>query len=92
MLGEPGAFFGVSAVWEETNFMDAGHDLDEARVLNHMMGFGPDAELSKAAIRRSLVSVKKKDPYHRIEEDFDYAEFSTPHVRRAATRWVHYQN
>ncbi|KAK8743475.1 hypothetical protein OTU49_001098 [Cherax quadricarinatus] len=37
MLGEAGAFFAVSAIWEETHHMDAGHELDAARVLHHML-------------------------------------------------------
>ncbi|KAK4320554.1 hypothetical protein Pmani_008591 [Petrolisthes manimaculis] len=35
--GEPGSFFGTSAVWEETFLMDAGHDLDAPRILHQMM-------------------------------------------------------
>lgn len=38
MLGEKGAFFAASAIWEETFLMDAGHNLDEARVLHQMLG------------------------------------------------------
>ncbi|XP_069981512.1 CD109 antigen [Penaeus vannamei] len=37
MLGETGAFFGISAVWEETHRMDSGHELDKFRVLHYMM-------------------------------------------------------
>ncbi|KAB7501149.1 Antigen, partial [Armadillidium nasatum] len=39
MLGEAGAFFGTSAIWEETHLMDSDHDFNEARILNHMLGF-----------------------------------------------------
>ncbi|KAG7158739.1 C-type lectin-like 8, partial [Homarus americanus] len=37
MLGETGAFFAVSSVWEETHHMDTGHELDASRVLHHML-------------------------------------------------------
>lgn len=39
MLGETGATFSTSAIWEETHMMDAGNDFDAARILHHMMGF-----------------------------------------------------
>nr|XP_045602144.1 CD109 antigen-like [Procambarus clarkii] len=54
MLGEPGAFFAVSAVWEETYRMDAGHDLDAARVLYHMLDLEKNDTMHE---RRSNVSV-----------------------------------
>ncbi|KAF2360648.1 Alpha-macroglobulin receptor-binding [Trinorchestia longiramus] len=84
MLGEKGSFFGVSALWEETNFMNAGHDLDKARVLNHMMGLGEDIRISKESTEVYL-SVKKPSN-HRIRDDYDYADIAKPHIRRAATR------
>lgn len=87
MLGEIGSFFGVSSLWEETNFLDAGHDLDEARVLHRMMGLGEDARISEESIMQAFTPVRKPI-YHRIKEDFPYADFPSPHVRRAATRFV----
>ncbi|XP_069194402.1 CD109 antigen isoform X2 [Procambarus clarkii] len=54
MLGEPGAFFAVSAVWEETHRMDAGHELDAARVLYHMLDLEKNDTMHE---RRANVSV-----------------------------------
>ena len=38
--GEIGAVFCSTSDWEEVGRMDAGHDIDKARVLHHMMGHG----------------------------------------------------
>ncbi|XP_047740620.1 CD109 antigen [Hyalella azteca] len=84
MLGEIGSFFGVSSLWEETNFLDAGHDLDESRVLHRMMGLGEDAILSEKSSRARLSQPRPKN--HRVQDDFPYADAPKPHIRRAATR------
>ena len=86
MLGEPGAFFGTTSIWEETNFLDAGNDFDHSRVLHHMMDLGEDAILSRESIEKAKRKSIKRKINHRVQDDYDYAEFSIPHVRRAATR------
>ncbi|XP_076035144.1 CD109 antigen-like [Oratosquilla oratoria] len=40
MLGEAGAYFGVSAAWEEIHRMQAGHELTPTHVLLSMMDWG----------------------------------------------------
>ena len=55
MLGESGAFFGISSMWEETHLMDAGHELDPARILTEMMRL--DQLQDVVAMRRSNISV-----------------------------------
>lgn len=65
MLGETGAFFGISAVWEETHRMDSGHELNKFRVLHYMM----DLERNDTSF-------------------LDIRNYSIPHIRRAATRYV----
>lgn len=55
MLGEGGAFFAISSMWEETHLMDAGHELDPARILTEMMKL--DRLQDNLAMRRTNTSV-----------------------------------
>ncbi|XP_045132663.1 CD109 antigen-like [Portunus trituberculatus] len=55
MLGEGGAFFAVSSMWEETHLMDAGHELDRPRILTEMMRL--DQLQDVMAMRRANTSV-----------------------------------
>lgn len=55
MQGEGGAFFAVSSMWEETNLMDAGHELDHTRILTEMMSLDRMKDVLK--MRRTNTSV-----------------------------------
>ena len=70
-MGETGAFFAASTIWEETYLMDAGNAINKARVLHHMMGFEQDSRLFRNFTR---------------EEYTDIQYGAIPNIRRAGTR------
>ncbi|KAK8743670.1 hypothetical protein OTU49_001200, partial [Cherax quadricarinatus] len=59
MIGEIGAFFAVSSVWEETHHMDAGHELDAARVLYHMLNLEKNDTLYEGSSNISVPHVRR---------------------------------
>ncbi|XP_050702984.1 LOW QUALITY PROTEIN: CD109 antigen-like [Eriocheir sinensis] len=75
MLGEGGAFFAVSSMWEETHLMDAGHELDPARILTEMMRL--DQMTDALRLRRTNTSVP-------------HVRRASTRSRDGAGAWVHF--
>ena len=75
-MGEVAAFYAASAIWEETHFMDAGNNIDQTRVLHHMLGLDDGDNIEFQRLNKNLTR----------EEIINLSAGATPHLRRAGTR------
>lgn len=77
MLGEAGAIFAVSSMWEETHRMDAGHELDAARVLHEMMDLERNDTLFEGRANASVPHLRRASTRSRDGSGAQVSFFAT---------------